>query len=173
MKLLTSIITKSLLAVLIGMGLLASEVQAQDSPTITVTVPFAFFTNSQNNFAAGTYEMKLLSEWLLSIRNLNGGGEKMFIVRPEQTGSSGSHGCLIFDRFNGRSYLAEIYLTDSEVHTELIHRYRTRTTKAKTCASRDSENNSANIDRQKTAGQRSLPASNSSNMGKYELSSAQ
>ena len=113
MKLSASIITKSLLAILIGMGLLGLDVQAQEPPAITVTIPFAFSANNENDIPAGTYQLRLISEWLLSIRNLNSREQRILIVRPGRSESAESRGCLLFDRFKCRHYLLVIDPQDS------------------------------------------------------------
>ena len=139
MKRLVLIIANPFLAILICNVLLARNVQAQAVPAITVTIPFAFSANSQN-LAAGAYQFTLLSDWSLSIRNLNGGGEKMFMVRPVEDGSSESPGCLSFQRFEGHSYLEGVYLPGMDIHIELIRRHGTGITQVKACSSKDSTN---------------------------------
>ncbi|HEV2710896.1 MAG TPA: hypothetical protein VGU67_11825 [Edaphobacter sp.] len=134
MKLSTSIITKSLLALLLVAGLPGPKAHAQEEPTITVTIPFSFWANNRPNIPAGTYQINLLSDWLLSIRNIHSLEKQIFQVRPEQGKSTGSHGCLVFDRFDGHNYLAEVHLTGSKFYTEMMHRYRT-TDKAMACTS--------------------------------------
>ncbi len=138
MKLSLSIITKSLLAFLILAGLPGREAHAQDGPAITVTIPFSFWANSQPNIPAGTYQINLLSDWLLSIRDIHSLERRIFQVRPEEGMSTESHGCLVFDRFEGHNYLAEVHLTGSKFYTEMMHRYRT-TDKAMACTSRASD----------------------------------
>src|ERR1700730_12868399 len=81
-------------AIAIG-GMLASGTQTATAQAITVTTPFAFSAGSQS-YPAGTYQFTLLSEWSLSIRNVNGGGEKFFAVRPQGKLPLRSQGGLTF-----------------------------------------------------------------------------
>lgn len=143
MKTLSLSFAKLLFTILMGCGLLAVNAQAQDYHTITVTVPFAFLLNGRS-IAPGTYRLRLISEWLLSIRNLRSGREQMVIVRPEQGGQT-TEGCLLFDRFEGHTDLAEMYLPGSEAYTEFLGRHRTGNSGARVCSSSDSASrNSAN-----------------------------
>ena len=129
------IITKPLfaIAIVIGGSLLAGKVQAEVAPPITVTVPFTFSVDSQN-LAAGTYQLEWLSEWIMSMRNLNGGREQMFMVRPEQGGTPEQNGCMIFQRFEGRSYLAEVSGPETKMHSELTRHHGTKISEAKVCS---------------------------------------
>jgi hypothetical protein len=153
MKTLSLSFAKLLFTILLGCGLLAVNVQAQEYHTATVTIPFAFSLNGRN-IAPGTYRLRLVSEWLLSIHNLHGGGEQMFIVRPEQGGQTAGEACLLFDRFEGHTDLAEMYLPGSEAHTEFIGPHRAGTTDARVCSSSDSASRDAasTASRQGTAG---------------------
>src|SRR5580704_14545737 len=81
-------------AVALG-GMLAFGTQNATAQAITVTTPFAFSAGSQS-YPAGTYQFTRLSEWSLSIRNVNGGGERFFAVRPEEKVPLKSHGGLTF-----------------------------------------------------------------------------
>ncbi len=120
MKPITSIITKSLVAILISGGLLAVSVQAQGESGITVTIPFAFSAGSQNN-PAGAYHFMLLSDpFLLSIRNVTTGKERVIMVRPEESRLFASHEGLIFRRCEGHSYLAEVHFLGASTYSELV-----------------------------------------------------
>jgi hypothetical protein len=78
MKLSVSIIAKSLLALLIVAGLPGQKARAQENLEITVTIPFSFWANNQADIPAGTYQISLLSDWLLSIRNIHSLEKQMF-----------------------------------------------------------------------------------------------
>ena len=120
MKRITSIITKSLVAILISGGLLAVSAQAQIESGITVTIPFAFSAGGQNN-PAGAYHIMLLSDpFLLSIRNVNTGKERVIIVRPEEGRSFASHEGLIFRRYEGHSDLAEVHFSGASTYSEVV-----------------------------------------------------
>jgi hypothetical protein len=91
----SSTFAKLILAAVNISGMLALGTQTAAAQAIIVTTPFAFSVGSQC-YPAGRYQFTLLSEWFLSIRNVNGGGEKFFKVRPEENGPLGSHGGLTF-----------------------------------------------------------------------------
>jgi hypothetical protein len=67
-------------------GLNAYSASAQ---SITVTTPFPYCVDHQA-YPRGTYRFTLLSQRLLSIRDVNGGGESLFLVRPEDRVPLGS-----------------------------------------------------------------------------------
>jgi hypothetical protein len=100
-------------------GMLELSTQTATAQSITVTTPFAFSAGSES-YPAGTYQFTLLSEWSLSIRNVNGGGEKFFIVRPEETGTLGSHGSLAFRNSEGHQNLQKVYLPGTTTAAELL-----------------------------------------------------
>ncbi len=92
----TSAFAKLILLAVSTSSMLALGTQtATAQEAIIVTTPFAFSAGSQS-YPAGTYQFTLLSEWSLSIRNVNGGGERFFPVVPEENGASGSHAGLTF-----------------------------------------------------------------------------
>jgi hypothetical protein len=100
-------------------GMLALGTQTATAQAITVTTPFAFLAGSQS-YPAGTYQFTLLSEWSLSIRNVNGGGERFFTVRPEENGASGSHGGLTFRNSEGHQNLQKVYVPGTMTAAELL-----------------------------------------------------
>jgi hypothetical protein len=105
--------TKSILAALTTSGILALGTQAASAQKINVTTPFGFSAGNQF-FPAGTYQFTILSEWSLSIRNVNGGGERLFAVRPEENGPLGSRGGLIFRNSEGHRNLQTVYAPGAE-----------------------------------------------------------
>ena len=118
-------------AVAIG-GMLASGAETATAQAIIVTTPFAFSAGNQS-YPAGTYQFTLLSEWSLSIRNVNGGGEKYFMVRPEEKGSLGSHGSLTFRNSKGHRNLQAVYVPGTDIAAELFqHNARSNSAKSDT-----------------------------------------
>jgi hypothetical protein len=105
-------------AVAIG-GMLASGTQTATAQAITVTTPFAFSAGSQS-YPAGTYQFTRLSEWSLSIRNVKGGGEKFFVVRPEAKLPPESHGGLTFRNSEGHQNLQAVYVPGTDSASELF-----------------------------------------------------
>jgi hypothetical protein len=99
-------------------GLSALATQTASSQVITATVPFAFSAAGQS-FPAGTYQFTFLSEWRLSIRNMQGGGERFFTVHP-QNGSHASHARVVFGNARGQKNLEAVYLPRSHGDEELL-----------------------------------------------------
>jgi hypothetical protein len=104
-------------------GLGAPSASAQ---SITATMPFPFCVNNQA-YPMGAYRLTLLSPWLLSIRNVNGGGERLFQVHPgpgAQQGVSGgsvrSVDGVTFSDFQGLRQLKAVHDAGSHVTFELI-----------------------------------------------------
>ncbi len=101
----------------------AHSVSAQ---SITATTPFPFCVNNQA-FPMGQYRLTLISPWLLSIRNVNGGGERLFQVHPEvggpqglASGQVGSVDGVTFSIFQGFRELKAVHEAGSDVNFELI-----------------------------------------------------
>lgn len=111
--------TKSILAVVITSGILALGTQTASAQAIIVTMPFAFSAGSQL-YPAGTYQFTVKYESsLLSIRNVNGGGEKFFMVRPEVNKPLRPHSGLIFDHSDGSNNLQAVRLPGTDRVAEL------------------------------------------------------
>lgn len=107
-----------LLVVTIG-GMLALGTQNAGAQAIIATTPFAFTAGSQT-YPAGTYEFTLLSQWSLSIRNVNGESQKFFTVRPEDNSLPGSKGSLTFHDSDGHQNLRAVYVPGTGRTAELL-----------------------------------------------------
>jgi hypothetical protein len=104
------------------MGVGARSVSAQ---SITVTTPFSFCVNNQA-FPEGTYRFTPVDEWLLSIRNVNGGSEQLFLAHPvdrdrgnRATTAAMELGGVTFRNFEGVRTLTSVYDPGSDVSYEL------------------------------------------------------
>ena len=115
----TSTFARLILVVVTMSGMLALCTQTATAQAIIVTTPFAFSAGNQS-YPAGTYQFTLLSEWSLSIRNVNGGGESFFMVRPEENRALGSQAGLAFRNSEGRQNLQKIHLPGTMTAAELI-----------------------------------------------------
>jgi hypothetical protein len=104
-------------AVALG-GMLALGTQTATAQAIIVTTPFAFSAGTES-YPAGTYQFTLLSQWSLSIRDVNGGGEKFFMVRPEENRTSRSQGGLAFLNSEGHQNLQAVYVPGIDSAAEL------------------------------------------------------
>jgi hypothetical protein len=121
MKRMTSVIVKSLFAILISGGPLALAAHAQDDSAITANVPFAFSVGNQE-IAAGTYKLRLTSDpFQMSVRNVHTGYERIFAVRPEVERKFTSQGRLMFQVCDGRIYLAEIHISGTNRFSETVN----------------------------------------------------
>jgi hypothetical protein len=137
MKRMTSLIVKSLSAVLISSGLLATA-HAQYDPGITVDIPFAFSSDGQE-IAAGTYQLQLVSSnFLLSVRNVNTGNEQFIGVHPEEDRKVTSVGRLIFQVCEGHRYLTQIHIPGGNLFSETVDSRRQKDAEARTCTKDDS-----------------------------------
>lgn len=127
MKRLTSVAAKSILALLLASGLLATNLQAQDD-AIIVKVPFSF-TAGRQRIAPGTYLFSLLSDqFLLSITNEKTGDMEVFEVHPERQSTLEKRGHLTFQRSGDCRALNEVHFPGRETFSELILRYPSQKT---------------------------------------------
>jgi hypothetical protein len=110
---------KAILATVTTSGILALGTQTTSAQAIIVTTPFSFSAGNQF-YPVGTYQFTLLSEWSLSIRNVNGGGEKFFTVRPEEDRSPGSYRGIIFRNSEGHKNLQAVYVPGTDRAAELL-----------------------------------------------------
>lgn len=116
---LTSIFAKLAIAAVTTSGMLALSTQNAGAQAVIATTPFAFTAGNQT-FPSGTYEFTLLSQWSLSIRNVDGGSQKFFTVRPEDKSVPGSKGSLTFHKSGGRRNLQAVYVPGTGRTAELL-----------------------------------------------------
>ncbi len=116
---LTSTFLKLVLVAVTTSGMLALSIQNAGAQAIIVTTPFAFSAGNLS-YPAGTYEFTLLSGWLLSIQNVNGGGQKFFTVHPEESSRPGSKGGLTFHNSDGHQNLQAVYVPGTGRTAELL-----------------------------------------------------
>jgi hypothetical protein len=115
-----STLAKLILGAVALSGMLALGTQTATAQAINVTTPFDFSAGNQS-YPAGTYQFTLLSQWSLSIRNVNGGGESFFMVRPEENRAMGSQGGgLAFRNSEGHQNLQKVYVPGTTIAVELI-----------------------------------------------------
>jgi hypothetical protein len=121
MKRMTSIVVKSLFAILISGGPLALAAHAQNDSAITANVPFAFSVGNRE-IAAGSYRLQLTSDrFQLSVRNVLTGNEQIFAVRPEVERKFTAEGRVMFQVCDGRIYLAEIHIPGTNRFSETVN----------------------------------------------------
>jgi hypothetical protein len=113
-----AICAKAIVAVTVTSGLYTLAIQTASAQATTVTVPFAF-SAGDHNFPVGTYQFTLLSGWTLSIRNVAGGGERFFTVRPKENGLRASRTRIVFRNSGGQKNLDAVYIPESNEAVEL------------------------------------------------------
>src|ERR1700741_2235330 len=125
----TSHLPKSMFALLIACGTLATNLQAQND-SVTATVPFPFTVGTQCN-APGTYRFSLMSsQYVLTVLNVNTGDKRIFDVHPEHQPTSEERGLLMFRNSEGPKTLNEIHFPGSDAFSALAeprHAGRTET----------------------------------------------
>lgn len=136
MKRITSIIVKSLFAILISGGLLTTA-HAQYDPGITVDIPFAFSADG-HEIAAGTYQLQLTdSNFLLSIRNVSTGKKQIITVRPEESRKLSDQARLTFQVCGGHNYLTEIYTQGTRLFSATVTGHKQNDARTDTCSKND------------------------------------
>lgn len=122
MKRIPSLLIKSLITILIGSGILATNLQAQSVVAVTASIPFPFTVGAQR-IEPGTYRFSLVSDqFLLSVLNVKTGDIKMFTVRPEQQRAVKQEVGLIFRNSAGGRVLNEVHFPGTDTFSELIER---------------------------------------------------
>lgn len=114
-----AICAKAIVAAVVTSGIFALGARTASAQSIIATVPFAFSAGNQP-FPAGTYQFTSQSEWGLSIRNVKGGGERLFAVHPKQDRSRTSRDGIVFHNSGGQKNLDAVYLSDSNIGLELL-----------------------------------------------------
>jgi hypothetical protein len=104
-------------------GLDAHSVSAQ---SITVITPFSFCVNHQA-YPNGRYRFTLISQWILSVQNVNGEDESFFQIRREDGNAQGvasspmtSAGGVTFRTFQDVKELQTVHEPGSDSTFELI-----------------------------------------------------
>jgi hypothetical protein len=125
-------IVSSMLALGIGGCLVGLGAHSASAQSITVTTPFPYCVNNQA-YPRGEYKFNLITEWLLSIRSVDGGGESLFQVQPEvgvsqglASGPEGSAGGVTFRAFQGFRELQSVHAPGSDLTFKLAGRRTAR-----------------------------------------------
>lgn len=125
MKRISSAVIKPLVAIFIGSGALAGNLQAQSDLSVTATVSFPFTIDNQT-IAPGTYRFSPLpgrvetSQFLLSVVDVKTDHMKIFPMLPERQRSIEKYGRLVFHNAMGRSFLGEIYFPGTDTFVEVL-----------------------------------------------------
>lgn len=120
-RILSSMLALGMVGSLMGLG--EHSVSAQ---SITATTPFSFCVNNQA-YPSGRYRFTLVSLWLLSIRNVDGGSGSLFQVYPEDDGAQGLAGSpagavsgVTFRTVHGFRKLEAVHEAGTDVTFELM-----------------------------------------------------
>lgn len=149
----SSILTLGIVGSLIGLN--AHPVAAE---SITITTPFPFCVNNQA-YPKGRYRFTLVSQWILSIRDVNGEDERLFLVEPEADNSqrlsgglAGSVSGVTFRIVRGLRQLQQVHEAGADVTFDLIGHTDSggelragRPLQAKTCFTERSSISSRNV----------------------------
>jgi hypothetical protein len=81
-------IVSTMLAIGVVGGFVGLGTHSVLAQSITVTTPFPFCVNNQA-YPKGRYEFTHISEPFLSIRDVNWGGESLYLIRPEDSVAQG------------------------------------------------------------------------------------
>ena len=102
------------LTVAAAAAILPVAMQTASAQAIMVSTPFAFSAGSES-YPAGTYEFTLVSDWSLSIRNINDGSERFFTTRPEENRSQISRaGSIVFRNSEGHKSLLSVHVPGTD-----------------------------------------------------------
>jgi hypothetical protein len=107
-----------MLILVVAGGLPVLAPQSASAQEITVTAPFPFSVDNQQ-YPAGTYQLTLTSEWLLSIHNAHG-NQSLFPIRPERNVPLGPGAALTFCKCEGHNDLLAVYIPGIGMTAELI-----------------------------------------------------
>lgn len=130
-------LTNLILSLSLAMGLLCAGAHASAQSVQSFTIPFAFSAN-HNSVSAGSYQVQLLSDHFLSLRNIKANKTQILLVRPEVGQVIETKGRLIFRRDGGRNYLTQVWIAGTNVHSELAVRLKPERAFAKRVALQDS-----------------------------------
>ena len=120
----SALLSHLLLSLPLATGLLCAAPAASAQTTIlTVNVPFAFTANN-HRVAAGSYLVRYRSERFLVLSNQKTSRTEFFMVRPEAGRAIETASRLTFHRNGGQYYLAQIWMSGSSVHSEMVAKPR-------------------------------------------------
>lgn len=114
-------LTNLALSLSLAAGALAATAtaSAQQITRMKVTVPFAF-TADKTSLTAGTYYVEVRADHFLRFTNVETMASKVVLVSPDSGKSNSGPSRLTFHRQSGHTYLAQVWTSGSDVHSELI-----------------------------------------------------
>ena len=115
----SAILAKLLLSLPVATGLLCAAPAASAQTSESVTIPFAFSANN-HHMDAGSYQVQLVSDRFLYLRNAKTARSEIMMVRPEAGRAIETRGRLVFHRVAGHSYLTQVWIAGTSVHSEVV-----------------------------------------------------
>jgi len=119
MKRHSAILSNLLLSLPLATGLLCAAANASAQSIQTATIPFAFSADHQQ-FPAGTYEVRRLSDGLMSLYNLDTRKIQLLMVRAEGGRAVQTRGRLVFHRGETLNSLTQVWIAGTTIHSELM-----------------------------------------------------
>jgi hypothetical protein len=123
-------LTNLFLSLALATGLLCAATGASAQTTTKVTIPFGFSAGHQY-VPAGSYQVQLLSDRFLSLRNIKTDKTQVVMVRPESGQVTETQGRLVFQRHEGRLSLKQVWIAGTNMHSELVCAHGSEPTVAK------------------------------------------
>ena len=114
--------TKYLSGIFLGLVLtvLAVPSRAEDLGKLKVTVPFSFSV-ADKQFAAGNYLIEKAGKaGALIIRNEDNGTQQIVFGIPLDSGDTGKHERVVFERYGSEHFLSQIWFSGDEDGQELV-----------------------------------------------------
>jgi hypothetical protein len=107
---LKSVLTPSVLACALTLGLFApgSSASAQTTLRVVADIPFDFRSGSEM-MPAGKYEIKALSSHVLLVRGETQNRSQLLIARSAITLKPSDHGKLVFHRYGNKYFLYQVW----------------------------------------------------------------
>ena len=123
MKRRSVILTRLLLGVALATGLLYAAASAS-AENVSVTVPFAFTAN-HHSLPAGFYEVQMLSNRFMALRNTVTEETQVFMVHPgEGQNPEEAPGRLIFVRTGQEFHLNQIRIAGKSMYSDLVVQHK-------------------------------------------------
>jgi hypothetical protein len=114
----SAIFTNLLLSLPLAAGLLCAAANASAQTAETVTIRFTFSADHQP-FPAGTYEVRRLSDGLMSLSNLETRKTRLLMVRSEWGYAVQTRGRLVFLHDETGNSLMQVWIPGTTLHSEL------------------------------------------------------
>jgi hypothetical protein len=112
-----SVLSSAVLSSAIALGLFASagSAQAQTSPQLRATIPFAFQAGS-HHMPAGVYDVSIRSNHMVLFEDRDPGKHvtAYLMVIPSENGQMQTNGRLIFQRYGDRYFLHAVWEAGSK-----------------------------------------------------------